>query len=322
MTIHDAFSAFGALAVVALLVGQVFAQGDPHAAGAKPAAPPSIDAARYRVYTSTGKAATLDDVVAAAGAADVLFVGEEHDDPGAHFVEYELLRRAAERYGADSKRQVVLSLEMFERDVQPIVDEYLGGLITESHFLKASRPWNNYQSDYRPLVEYAREHKLPVVAANAPQRYANRASRLGRASLAELSPAAKQWLAPLPYGEPVPAYREKFEALMGDGHGAAPNMPAHIIDGQALWDATMAYSISQALARAPNALVVHANGKFHSEERLGVPAQLLRYTPKARLLVVTVVSTDAVETFDAAELGRLGDFVVMTDVGIITKATA
>lgn len=290
----------------------------------QPTAPaaPSVTEAQYRVFRADGRAATLDDVIAATDGIEVLFIGEEHDDPGAHFLEAELLKRAFVHHASTSRRSVTLSLEMFERDVQGVLDEYLAGLITEKHFKSSSRPWKNYDDDYRPMVEFAREHKLRVVAANAPQRYANRASRLGRASLDELSPQAKAWIAPLPYGEPHPAYAAKFEALMapppgqdGAAHGAAAmaHGPLHLIDGQSLWDATMAYSIAEHLLRDPSALVLHVDGKFHSDEKLGVPYHLARYRPGTRVLVVSVVSGEGFPQFDAQKLGVLGDFVILTD---------
>jgi uncharacterized iron-regulated protein len=77
------------------------------------------------------------------------------------------------------KKKCRPSLEMFERDVQIVLDEYVKDLITEKKFLDDSRPWNNYKTDYRPLVEYAKQNKLPVIAANAPRRYINMVSRGG-----------------------------------------------------------------------------------------------------------------------------------------------
>jgi uncharacterized iron-regulated protein len=98
----------------------------------------------------------------------------------------QIFKAAFEKYGAS--RKAVLSLEMFERDVQTVINEYLKNQITETHFLAASRPWANYKTDYRPLVEFAKEKNLEVVAANAPRRYVNMVTRLGRASLDLLSP--------------------------------------------------------------------------------------------------------------------------------------
>src|SRR6476646_1688035 len=154
----------------------------------------------YRVYDGQGNPATLDAIVKATEGNEALFLGEQHDDPVAHAIEAELFRRAVSAYSPG--RKVALSMEMFERDVQIVVDEYLAGLISEQHFLLSSRPWPNYKTDYRPLVELAKEKHLDFVAANAPRRYVNMVSRNGRDSLNALSKQAKDWLAPLPYPEP------------------------------------------------------------------------------------------------------------------------
>jgi uncharacterized iron-regulated protein len=207
---------------------------------------------------------------------------------------------------------------MFERDVQTILDEYLAGLITERHFLLSSRPWRNYETDYRPLVEYAREHHLPVIAANAPARYVSRVSSQGPDSLKALPQVAvKSWLPPLPFPPASEGYAAKFNRFMGGaGAGGAAQATAHgglhLLEAQTLRDASMAYSISEYLKRGRAPLVVQVNGTFHSEERMGVPEQLARYRSKARAVVVTIVPADNFPNFDA-DLGRLGDFVIITE---------
>jgi len=273
----------------------------------------------FRVYTSEGKTASLDEIAAAMSGADAVFIGETHNDPAAHLIELRLLQSAHARYGASradgSSRRIVLSLEMFERDTQPVLDEYLAGLVTERHFLAASRPWKNYETDYRPLVEFARAHKLPIVASNAPERYVNRAGRLGRESLLALSAEAKRWLAPLPYAGASPEYAAKFKRLMGDdgmtASGAAHGNP-FLLDAQALRDATMAYSIAEQLRASKSALVIHVNGNFHSEGGLGMPEHLRRYRAGTRTRVITVIPAKPASPFDTNNLNGLGDFVVIT----------
>jgi uncharacterized iron-regulated protein len=310
--------------------------------------------ASYRAFDSKGRPVTTAEIVAALAAADVLFVGETHDDAVAHQLEAELLRRAHERYGAaagGTRRAVALSLEMFETDVQVVLDEYLKGLISERHFLLSSRPWKNYETDYRPLVEYARAQGLPVVAANAPARYVNRVSANGPDSLAALSPAARGWLPPLPFAPASDAYAAKFRRFMsgeaaraqhaapapsqpaqptgtqppdavppanphGSPHGARGGGPSFILDAQNLRDASMAYRVAEFLDRNRGGLVVHVNGTFHSEGRLGVPEQLALYRPRARAVVVTILRGEGFPAFDAARLGGLGDFVILTDPSV------
>ena len=267
----------------------------------------------YRIYDSAGKPATFAQVIEAVAASEVVFVGEIHDDPTAHAVELQLLQGAYAHRAAGQRNSppLVLSLEMFERDVQPVVDEYLADLILERHFLAASRPWKNYQTDYRPLVEFAREKKLRVVAANAPERYVNRVGRLGRDALKSLPTATLTWLAPLPYGAASTAYADKFKAVMTGGMPGGAHGNPYLLDAQALRDATMAYSIAEALKQP--ALVLHVNGNFHSEGRLGTPEQLRALRPQTRMLVVTVLPARGDNAQDAKQLGALGDFVFVAE---------
>ncbi len=307
------------------------------------AAAQGAPAPHYRAFDSKGQSVTLQTIIDSLEGVEVLFVGETHDNAVAHLLEAELLRRADERFGAASpkRRDVALSLEMFESDVQTVLDEYLAGLISERHFLLSSRPWRNYETDYRPLVEYARARRLPVIAANAPARYVSRVSNQGPQSLSALSKdAVKDWLPPLPYPPASEAYAAKFKRFMSGGVAAAPaHTPApastqttqtpapttppaaaqvsahgslHLLEAQTLRDASMAYRVAEFLKRGRDPLVVQVNGSFHSEERMGVPEQLARYRPKARSVVVTIVPDEAFPDFDAARLARLGDFVIIT----------
>lgn len=274
-------------------------------------------APNFRVYDSSGKAVTLETVISAMGSADVAFIGESHNDAIGHQVELQLLQAAAARYGpgadAGSRRQVMLSLEMFERDVQTTLDEYLSNLILERQLLSDTRPWNNYQTDYRPLVEFARASSLPVIAANVPTRYANRVARLGRASLTALSAEAKAWLAPLPYPEASADYAAKFNrAMEGMTGGHEGNAKQNFLDAQVLRDATMAYAIARNLTGRQKALVLHVTGIFHVEGRMGIPEQLEKLRPQTRSIVVALVPAGEAPALNADSFKRAGDFVIVT----------
>lgn len=297
----------------------------------QPAAPalPSED---YQVYTADGAPSSLEAVLAALDEADVLLIGELHDDRVGHAVELALLEGATARYDVESgesgrRRPVVLSLEMFERDVQHVVDEYLDSLITEDHFLRSSRPWDHYESRYRALVEHARADGIPVVAANAPRRYVNRVTRLGAEALLELSAEARSWLPPLPYPPASDAYRAEFEAVMAEAvaavqavdttdAGAPTGAPAHSIENalqaQTLWDATMGYSIARALEAHPGGLVLHMAGSFHVKNGTGIPERISDYRPSARVVSVVMERERDVGAWNAEEHAGLGDFVVLT----------
>jgi uncharacterized iron-regulated protein len=269
-----------------------------------------VSEATYRIFDAKGNPSNFDAILDAIAQNDVVFLGENHDDATAHALQLQIFKAVIEKYGKE--RKVALSLEMFERDVQTVVNEYLTNLISENHFLLSSRPWNNYKQDYRPLVELAKTDKLSVIAANAPRRYVNMVSRNGRDALGGLSSEAKKWIAPLPYNQSSEAYGNKFKALMGGSPES--NMGLNkILDSQTLWDATMAYSIAEFLKENKNSLIVHLNGAFHTENRLGTAEQLLKYRPKAKFLVVTMRYEEDFTKFDKTKHENLGDFVILTD---------
>jgi uncharacterized iron-regulated protein len=279
-----------------------------------------IDAQHYRVYRGDGRASSLEELIRESNAAAVTFLGEQHDDPVAHYLEEQILRQG-------SQADVALSLEMFETDVQQVVDEYLAGLVTEEHFLASGRAWKNYKTDYRPLVEHAKERKMRVIAANPPRRYVNRVTRLGAASLGDLDSAAKALLPPLPYAKASDRYAEKFRKVMEEARREQLD-PAKGIQAQSLWDAGMAFSIAEFLSRNPGMRVLQCNGSFHSAERLGIPEHLARYRPGASMVVVTMVPGKSFPDFDAEKMKGQGDFVIVTDPkaprssGAATAATA
>jgi uncharacterized iron-regulated protein len=306
--------------------------------------PPVITEKHFSIYDAKGNPATLDALLERLQSASVVFIGENHDDPVAHHLEHLLLKRLHEQSKrmVELPRPVALAVEMFERDVQDIVDEYLTGLITEAQFKAASRPWKNYDKDYRPMVEYARENKLPVLASNAPRRYVNRVGRLGAASLKDIPDPAKRGLPPLPYAGASPAYTAKFTNLMKTMHASEPKKDppkkddpkkdepkkeeskkpvqehnaARGLEAQSLWDASMAYTIAEFLLRQPRAQVVHVNGSFHSEQRMGIPEHLLRYRPGSSLVVVTIVPHKGFPKFDVGEMTDKGDFVIVADAAL------
>lgn len=124
------------------------------------------------IISAAGDTLFFNQLADALMGYDVIFVGERHDAKAAHEAELAILTSLAER---DSN--LVLALEMFERDVQDVLDSYLVGDTPEDTFLARSRPWPNYKTDYRPLVEFAKANKIAVVAANVPRRAAAAAAR-------------------------------------------------------------------------------------------------------------------------------------------------
>ncbi len=268
-----------------------------------------IDRSLYVIYDTEKKTEiTLQGLVASLDPVDIIFFGEEHNDSVAHVVQLELLKALDERYD-----RLALSMEMFVSDDQLVLNEYLSGLITERNLNKDATLWGNYK-DYRPMVEYAKEMQLPVLAANAPSRYTNRVTRLGLESLSALDKSAKRLLAPLPIDTLAGRYYEKFSELMG-GHEGMDNMK--IYQSQSLWDATMAYRISKFFKGRNVHKVLHINGRFHSDEHLGTVAQLSNYLPQRT--TVANISCFPAENFSKPDwdtLAHLGDFIILTNPAV------
>lgn len=296
---------------------------------------PPVEGTDFAVFRGDGSPATLEDVIREAGDAEAVLFGEEHDDLMTHRLQLEVLRRLFMEYqagpmagssphgasgapgapgvdtpGTGGDRTVVLSMEMFERDVQYVVDEYLADLITESHFETSARSWPYYEERYRDIVEFAKAHELDLVAANAPRRYVNRASRLGRESLSELPASALATLPPLPYPQGSERYAAQWDSIMA----GVPDTGGTPFDGQTLWDAAMAWSVGEALDADGSALVLHLAGSFHVSQFTGIPETLEHYRPGTRQLVLVGRPADDLGALPE-EFSGDGDFVLLTRSG-------
>lgn len=266
------------------------------------------DTARlYKIYSvERRQEVSLETMINDLQKADVVFFGEEHNDSVGHVLQLRVLKGLYEVKKAD----LALSMEMFQSDAQLVLDEYRNGLVRETNLEKDGRTWKNYK-DYRPMVEFAKENKLYILAANAPSRYTNRVTRNGLASLNELTKEAKMFLAPLPIDTLTGRYYEKFSALMGEHMGSMK-----IYQSQNLWDATMAWRISRYAKDNSKKLILHLNGRFHTDEKLGTVAQLKRYAPKLRSMNISSFSDESFKTPKWEEWAVLGDFVIVTNPSV------
>ncbi|HVW96993.1 MAG TPA: ChaN family lipoprotein [Mucilaginibacter sp.] len=265
--------------------------------------------AHYKIYSpSKQKIITIDEIVTDMTGADVLFFGEEHDDSTGHYLEHAIFKQLADLYPG----KLALSMEMFETDCQIPLDEYLAGFIREKNFITEARAWKNYK-DYRPLIELAKARNIPVTAANAPARYTNMVSRLGLGSLEQLNKQSRQFLPPLPIDTATGKYYDNFVEVMG-GHSAMSAMGGmKMYQAQNLWDATMAYNIARTLKKYRDYKVFQINGGFHSEEKLGIAAQLKKYAPKARILNIAAYSDDNFANPDWSKFAGKADYIILTD---------
>lgn len=244
----------------------------PLALGAQP-----NETSQIRIFDSVSKKEISQEILESkVRDADAVLIGEEHDDTAGHVWQLETLKRLSEKF------PFALSLEMLERDQQRILNEFLRGELTEKGYLNGTVFWPNYLSDYHPLVEYAKSKKLPVIASNVPRRYANLVSQKGLSSLFRLrSPfLPPRYLIGLHRQE---QYESKLKAVLGH-HGSTANL-GNFMDAQYLWDASMADAIADAFY-ATGRKIFHINGRFHSDQGMGVPFRLRQMGLK--VLVISV----------------------------------
>lgn len=281
-------------------------------------AQPKLTDANYRIYSvKQGREVSLREIAADMDNYDVLMFGEEHNDSVTHFLEASMLELLYLKFGDN----LALSMEMFDRDVQPVMDEYLQGFIQERHFIKDSRAWSNY-NDYKPMVTYAKRKKMDVVCANAPMRYTNLAGRMGQDALKELPEWARDHMAPLPYDTASGDYYLKLVGMMSGG-GTDTGKSSHMRHGsfnlvvaQSLWDATMAYSITRYMKKNKDKKIMHVNGKFHSDEGFAVVSQLYNYNSKVKPLIISTASDEDFPKIKWDNYRKNGDYIIITDPNV------
>ncbi len=268
-----------------------------------------------RVYDSDRKRfSDFEAMLADLARADVVFVGEQHDDPNTHRLELAILEGLARRRG-----NIALALEMFERDVQGLVSEYGAGSTAEEAFLKGSRPWPRYATDYRPLVEFAKSRQWPIVASNVPRRLASAVSKGGLAALKTSNGDSALYAADLRC--PEDDYFDRFaETMASHPMPGTEKMPAaeqramaqRFYESQCLKDETMAESVVKARGQG-SPLVVHVNGSFHSDFGDGAAERVRRRLPRARVAVVSILPVENLDILKPTKEDRKrADYLVFT----------
>lgn len=239
---------------------------------------------------------------------DVVFLGELHDDDRAHRLQFELMRELHRR-----GEPVVLSFEMFESDVQWVMDAYLSGMTSEDAFLADSRPWPNYVEHYRPAVEFARAEGLPVICANLERAVARVVSRKG------LAGARGAEGMPRRIHLDTPEYHAHFVEAMG-GHGGAmgPEMMARFYAAQCAKDDKMAESIDDFLEDrgGEDLLVLHWCGRFHSDGGLGTVERLRKRNPDLDLAVISTLRTGDADHRPTQAEREVADFLWVSPYGV------
>jgi len=258
------------------------------------------DKKAYRILDEAKKEVKWNDFVNVVQKADVILFGELHNNPIVHWLEYELTKDLQKKVGG----RLVLGAEMFEADNQLIMDEYLGDLIKQKNFEEEMRLWNNYSTDYKPLVEFAKEKNIRFVATNVPRRYAAYVHAKGLDALQKLSEDAKKYIAPLPivFDSTLACYKNMLNM---SGHKASITFA----QAQAIKDATMAYFIMKNWK--PGILFLHFNGAYHSDNFEGIGWYLRKAKPDLKIQVITSIEVDDVNQPDVNEFPKASFYLLI-----------
>lgn len=242
---------------------------------------------------------------------DVIFFGELHDDELLHHLEFELLKEMHSRYP-----RLIVSMEMFERDVQTEVDDFLAGKINEEEFILSARAWSNYRLDYKPIVDYVKTHNMKLIAANIPRRYAAMINQNGEKALDSLTVEEKKFVAQKRkiYDD---EYKQRFIDVMEKNVKHIPNNPmgmkmnmANLYAAQCIKDDTMAEAIWKIQRIPPRRKVLHFNGDFHSRKHLGTAQKLKLLEPMLHIAVIAPVVVNTELEYSSEDLEE-GDFLII-----------
>ncbi len=237
----------------------------------------------YQIYNSKGKATDFGKMVKDLAKYDVVLFGEHHNNSINHWLQL----KATEALYAQVGDRLILGAEMFERDNQEAINRYLSGEIDAKKLTEDARLWNNHKTDYKPLLDFAKDKKLQMIATNVPRRYASTVAKKGQDSLI-LESHEIPWVVKLPFEVTLetPGY-EEMKAMMGDHAGTRA---MNFVAAQAIKDATMAESILQ-YWKSGN-LLLHYHGDFHSKQYGGIYWYLKKANPNLKIAVISIGEAD------------------------------
>jgi uncharacterized iron-regulated protein len=261
------------------------------------------DKKSYQLFDKNGKKVTYSKLVKDALKNQVVLFGEYHDNSVAHWLQLEFTKDVA------SKTSVVLGAEMIEADNQTQLNQYLKNEIDQKKLDSTARLWNNYKTDYKPLVDFAKENKIDFIATNIPRRYASMVFKKGLEELQNLSSQEKSWIAPLPidFDINLPGYK----SMMGmQGGHAGDKMPK----AQAIKDATMAHFINK--NTKPNSVFLHFNGTYHSDNFEGINWYLRKYNPQISILTISCVEQNDISKLEKEHHNK-ANYILVIDNDVI-----
>jgi uncharacterized iron-regulated protein len=251
----------------------------------------------FVIYKSNGKKASYKQMKALAFENQLVFFGEFHDNPISHWLQFELMVDLFAKHQSN----LVLSFEMFEQDQQAILNDYLNGKLNDKQFKDSCRLWPNYETDYKPLLDFAKEKQLKVIAANIQRKYASLLFKKGRAVLDTLSPLIKSQMAAVDF--PVDTTLSQYQVVKEMG----AHMGANMVEAQAIKDATMAKFILVAMKNETR--ILHFNGSFHTDFKQGILWYIWKEKPETKIMTISTVTQSNIYKLEKENSGK-ADFII------------
>jgi uncharacterized iron-regulated protein len=207
--------------------------------------------------------------------ANVVYLGETHTSEADHKAQLEIIQQIYAK-----KPKIAIAMEMFQRPYQGAIDQYLAGKITEEELLTQTeyqQRWGFPWEYYAPILRFAKENLIPVLALNTPSEVTRKVSRQG---LESLTAEDKKYIPPISeVRTDNAAYRqmllEVFNQHQQGGHGSSASFERFFL-AQVLWDETMAESIANFVKDNPNYTVIVLAGQGHLVYGYGIPSRVAR----------------------------------------------
>ncbi len=262
------------------------------------------DKEAYQLFTSEGKKVKYSKMLKELKEQELIFFGEYHNNPISHWMTLELVK------DLDKSGKLTLGAEMFERDNQEALNKYLSGEVDAKVLDSTARLWPNYLTDYKPVVDYAKENNIKFIATNVPRRYASIVNHHDWKGLDTLQKEEYNWITPLPikFDSSIACYQNML--LMMHGHGTMT-----MVKAQALKDATMSYSIIENLESGK--LFFHINGSYHSNLHQGIVWYIKQTKPELKVLTIATVSQENLNRLQKDNSG-LADYILVVDEDMTT----
>jgi uncharacterized iron-regulated protein len=269
------------------------ASAHPHAA-----AGPATSPVQQTPAVDLGEAPDLEGIIPKLADRRVVFVGESHDRYDHHLVQLEIIRRLHAIHP-----RLAIGMEMFQQPFQDVLDDYVAGTLGEQDMLRRSEYYQRWRFDFRlyaPILRYAREQQLPVIALNLPAELTQKVGRNGLDGLA----AAERAQLPAEIDRSDAAYEQQLRKIF-EQHPDSGRGFDNFLEVQLLWDEGMAQRAADYLAAHQDYHMVILAGSGHIAGGSGIPNRLARRLPASSAIVLN--------GWDGALEPGLADFILLPE---------